>query len=391
MNMRFEFATATRIVFGPGTFREIGPLLVDMLPGGRPARVLVVTGRSAQDTQPLLDQIANSGLEAIAFAVFGEPTVELVQTGTQYARAHQCAAVIGFGGGSAIDTAKAVAAMLTNPGDVLDYLEVVGRNQPLLHPSVPCITIPTTAGTGAEVTRNAVLASTVHKVKVSLRSPLMLPRLALVDPELTLDLPPAVTATTGMDALTQLIEAFTSLKANPLTDGLCREGITRAGRSLLRAFRDGHDLAARTDMSVASLFSGLALANAGLGAVHGFAAPLGGMFSAPHGAVCAALLPEVMEINTRALRKREPDHPALARYNEIGRLLTGDASAMIEQAIQWVRQINDQLTILPLRTFRVTEADLPALIEKGQKASSIKGNPITLTSEELGEILKRST
>lgn len=388
--MRFEFATAARIVFGPGTFREIGPLLVDMLPGGRAVHVLVVSGRSAQDTQPLLDQIADSGLEANAFAVSGEPTVELVQAGTQHARANQCAAVIGFGGGSAIDTAKAVAALLTNPGDVLDYLEVVGRNQPLLHPPVPCIAMPTTAGTGAEVTRNAVLASTAHKVKVSLRSSLMLPRLALVDPELTLDLPPAITATTGLDALTQLIEAFVSLRANPLTDGLCREGIVRAGRSLLRAYRDGRDLAARTDMSVASLFSGLALANAGLGAVHGFAAPLGGMFSAPHGAVCAALLPEVMEINARALRNREPNHPALARYHEIGRLLTGDASAKIEQAVQWVRQINDQLTILPLRTFRMTEADLPALIEKGQKASSMRGNPITLSPDELGEILLRA-
>ncbi|NLX14939.1 MAG: iron-containing alcohol dehydrogenase [Phycisphaerales bacterium] len=388
--MRFEFATATRIVFGPGAFREIGPLLAEMLPGERPTRVLVVTGRTPEDTEPLRNQLEDAGLKSIAFAVAGEPTIEMVQTGTQLAREENCAAVIGFGGGSALDTGKAIAALLTNPGDLLDYLEVVGRNRPLLHPPVPCIAVPTTAGTGAEVTRNAVLASTAHKVKVSLRSPLMLPRLALIDPELTLGLPPAATATTGMDALTQLIEAFVSLKANPLTDGLCREGISRVGRSLLRAYRDGRDLAARTDMCIASLFSGLALANAGLGAVHGFAAPLGGMFSAPHGAVCAALLPEAMEINTRALREREPDNPASARYAEVGRLLTGAPAADAEQAIQWVHRLREELAIPTLRNHGVTEADLPILVEKGQQASSMKGNPIALTPDELREILRRA-
>ena len=233
--------------------------------------------------------------------------------------------MIGLGGGSAIDAAKAIAALAANGGDPLDYLEVVGRGRSLTQPSLPCIAIPTTAGTGAEVTRNAVLASPEHGIKASLRSATMLPRLALVDPELTYSLPAAVTASTGLDALTQLIEPFTSSKANPLTDALCREGMMRAARSLRTAYEDGRDAAAREDMALASLFGGLALANAGLGVVHGFAGPVGGTFHAPHGAVCAAFLPHVMAVNARALRTRQPGSAALARYDEIARILTGQS------------------------------------------------------------------
>ena len=209
----------------------------------------------------------------------------------------RCDTVIGFGGGAALDAAKAIAILMTNPGDVTDYLEIIGRGKTLTEPPVPCIAIPTTAGTGSEVTRNSVIASREERVKVSLRSPLMLPKVVVVDPELTYDLPPAITASTGVDALTQLIEPFVCSRANPLTDGLCQEGIERVARSLRRAFESAGrgeapaDAAAREDMAVASLFGGLALANAGLGAVHGLAAPLGGMIGAPHGAVCAALLP----------------------------------------------------------------------------------------------------
>ena len=217
-------------------------------------------------------------------------------------------------GGSAIDAAKAIAALLTNDGELFDYLEVIGRAKPLTQPSAPCICIPTTAGTGAEVTRNAVLSSLKHRVKVSLRSPFMLPRLAVIDPELTVDLPPKLTATTGLDALTQLIEPFVSIRANPLTDALCREGIQRVARSLRRACETGAP-EAREDLALASLFSGLALANAGLGSVHGFASPIGGMFAAPHGAICAALLPHVMTTNIAALRERTSDSKALARYD----------------------------------------------------------------------------
>jgi alcohol dehydrogenase class IV len=229
------------------------------------------------------------GITGESFPIHGEPTVDLVRHGTRLARDTGCDLVIALGGGSAIDAGKAIAALLANGGDPLDYLEVVGQAKPLSRPSAPFIAIPTTAGTGSEVTRNAVLASPEDGVKASLRSPHMLPALAVVDPELTLDLPQALTASTGLDALTQLIEPYVSNRANPMTDLYCVEGLRVAASALRRAWRDGHDLAARTDMSFASLLGGLALANAGLGAVHGFAAPLGGMFDAPHGALCATL------------------------------------------------------------------------------------------------------
>ena len=248
------------------------------------------------------------------FAVPGEPTVGLVQAAVQTARAAGCDCVIAIGGGSTLDTGKAAGALLANPGDLLDYLEVVGKNQPLLRPGLPVIAIPTTAGTGAEVTKNAVLGVPEQKFKVSLRGAYLLPRVALVDPELTFSLPPAVTASTGLDALTQVIEPYVSKRANPLVDLWCREGIARAGRSLRRAYSEGSDPAAREDMAYTSLLGGLSLANAGLGAVHGFASPLGGEFNAPHGAICAALLAPAMKVNVRALGERAPAHPALERY-----------------------------------------------------------------------------
>ena len=306
--MRFEFASAARIIFGPGTVTQIGALAREL---GR--RALVTTGLDPAQGEPVLVSLAAAGVDYVTLVVSGEPTTDLARQGARLARESDCDLVIGLGGGSAIDAAKAIAALAANGGDPLDYLEVVGRGQPLTQPSLPCIAIPTTAGTGAEVTRNAVLASPEHGIKASLRSPTMLPRLALVDPELTYSLPPAVTASTGLDALTQLIEPFTSSKANPLTDALCREGMMRAARSLRTAYEDGRDAAAREDMALASLFGGLALANAGLGVVHGFAGPVGGMFHAPHGAVCAAFLPHVMAVNARALRARQPGSAALAR------------------------------------------------------------------------------
>jgi alcohol dehydrogenase class IV len=298
--------------------------------------------------------------------------------------------VIGLGGGSVLDTGKAVAALLANPGDLLDYLEVVGRGRALPQRSIPYIAAPTTAGTGSEVTRNAVLASPEHRVKVSLRSPHMLPRVAVVDPELAYSLPPAATASTGLDALTQLIEPYTCNSPNPMTDALCREGMARAARSLQRAYEDGRDAAAREDMSIASLFGGLALANAKLGAVHGLAGPLGGLFPAPHGAVCARLLPIVMAANARALRTRAPGSPALGRYAEVAEILTGRPGATIEDGIAWVSVLCDTLAVPPLSTYGMAQHDIPVVVAQGQKASSMKGNPIALTDEELARILAQA-
>ena len=298
-------------------------------------------------------------------------------------------------GGSALDAAKAIAALGANGGDPLDYLEVIGRGRPLERPSLPLIAVPTTAGTGSEVTRNAVLASPEHAIKASLRSPLMLPRVALVDPDLLAELPPQVIAASGLDALSQLIEPFVSIRANPFTDGLAREGIHRSARALRPAFeaaRARQPLAAadREGLALASLFGGLCLANAGLGAVHGFAAPIGGMFPAPHGAVCAALLPHVLRVNVAALRARAPDSPALARYREVAALVTGDAAASVEDGIAWVGALCGALAVPGLGRYGMTAAHVPELVGKARTASSMRGNPVVLTDEELAEIATTS-
>lgn len=383
--MRFEFATATRIVFGASTLKQIGPLAAEM---GK--RALVVTSREGTREAPLVDLLDEHGIAGVVYSVAGEPTVEAAQQGAQRAQQAACDMVIGIGGGSVMDTGKAIAALMTNTCDLLDYLEVIGQGKALTQPSAPLIAIPTTAGTGAEVTRNAVLASPEHRVKVSLRSPLMLPRLALVDPELTTSLPPEITASTGLDALTQLVEPFVSVRANPMTDAFCREGVRRAARSLRRACEHGDDAPAREDMSLASLFGGLALANAGLGAVHGLAGVIGGMFAAPHGAVCARLLPHTMEINLRALEERSPESDALHRYDELAQLLTGDDKASALDGVTWVRELCQALHIPPLAAYGMTQDDWPAVVEKSAVASSMRGNPIQLTADEMREILAKA-
>jgi alcohol dehydrogenase class IV len=371
--MRFEFATATRVVFGEGAAATLPELARTF--GVRP---LVVTGASTDRAAALV-----STLSAETFAVPGEPTVDLVREGVRRVQDAACDVVISLGGGSAIDAGKAIASVATNGGEPLEFLEVVGKGRAIAVPPLPFIAVPTTAGTGSEVTRNAVLGSPEHGVKASLRSPLMLPRVALVDPELTYGLTPAVTASTGLDALTQLIEPYVSARANPLVDAVCLEGIGRVAGALRRAYHDGADVDARRDMALASLFGGLALANAGLGVVHGFAAPLGGMWKAPHGALCAAVLPHGMAANVAALRTRAPRHPALERYTVIARLLTGRNEARAEDGFDWVRGLCAELNIPSLRVWGVTEADLPGVVEKAARASSMQANPLLLTSEEL--------
>jgi alcohol dehydrogenase class IV len=298
--------------------------------------------------------------------------------------------VLAFGGGSAIDAGKAMAALAANGGDPLDYLEVVGRGRALARPSLPFVAVPSTAGTGSEVTRNAVLTEPGARVKASLRSPLMLPALAVVDPDLLVGAPPSVIASSGLDALSQNIEPYLSLRANPITDALAREGIRRSARSLQRVFEGDTSAAAREDLALASLCGGLSLANAGLGAVHGFAAPAGGMFSAPHGAVCAALLVPVVEVNLRALRGRAPGHPAIERLREIAVLLTDRPSATAEDGIAWLAELRRALAIPGLSAYGMTSADAPELAAKARSASSMKGNPLPLTEDELTEIARRA-
>jgi alcohol dehydrogenase class IV len=388
--LAFELAAPPRILFGAGCARQAGPIAVGL---GRHA--LVVTGRSATRAGALVEGLEGAGLRATRFSISGEPTVESVRQGVAAGRAAACDLVVAFGGGSALDAGKAIAALLANGGDPLDYLEVVGRGQPLTRRALPFIAIPTTAGTGSEVTKNAVLASPEHGVKASLRSPLMLAHAALVDPDLLAGLPAEVIAASGLDALSQLIEPFVSIRANPLTDGLAREGIRRSAVALRRAYtaaRMGVAVAPadREALALASLLGGLCLANAGLGAVHGFAAPLGGMFDAPHGAVCAALLGPVARVNVAALRARAPDGPALARYREVAALLTGEASAAIEDGLAWVESLRRALEIPGLSRYGMRRADVPRLVEKARAASSTKANPLPLTDAELAEIAEEA-
>ncbi|HEU5395953.1 MAG TPA: iron-containing alcohol dehydrogenase [Verrucomicrobiae bacterium] len=381
--MQFEFATATRIVFGPGTISQLPAIAKSF---GR--RGLLVTGRDRHRAEPLAATLSAAGVQTIAFSVEREPEISTVTAGARLAQQERCDFVVGLGGGSVIDAAKAIAAMITNDGEVLDYLEIIGRGRALANPPAPFIAVPTTAGTGAEVTRNAVLASPEHQLKVSLRSPLLLPRVALVDPDLTRDLPPALTANTGLDALTQLIEPFVCLRANPMTDGFCVAGIPRVAGALRVAFRDGGDASAREAMAMASLLGGLALANAGLGAVHGFAGPIGGSFVAPHGAICAALLPQVMAANLRALRQRQPRSPMLERYQRVAVLLTGNPDAAADAGVDWVRALVAELGIPPLRIYGIEETHVADLVNKAANASSMKANPITLTADELSATLR---
>jgi len=383
--MRFEFATATRIMFGSGSLADIGPIARSM-----GTHVLLVTGSKPERAERLSKLLEQAGVQSTAFSIAGEPEISTVQRGVALAKQRACDQVISLGGGSAIDGGKAIAALLTNPGAVLDYLEVIGDGKPLPQSPAPFTAIPTTSGTGAEVTRNAVLASPGHRVKVSLRSQLMLPKVALVDPQLTLKLPREISAASGLDALTQLIEPYVSCRANPMTDALCVEGIRRAAQSLRRVCDDGSHLAGRENMALASLFSGMALANAGLGAAHGFAGPIGGMFPAPHGAVCAALLPHVMGANLRALQSRSPENPALARFDEVARLLTGSPTATAEAGIQWVQALVRDLAIPPLRRYGVTQDQLADVVAKAQNASSMRGNPLQLTPDELTDVLQAS-
>jgi alcohol dehydrogenase class IV len=382
--VNFEFATAARIVFGLGR-AEGAPELAASLGG----RACLVTGHPRGEAAGVVDRLDARGLVAARIVVTSEPTVEGVRAAVLEASEARCDVVIAIGGGSVIDMGKAIAALLANGGDPYDYLEVVGKGQPLPKPAAPVLAMPTTAGSGAEVTRNAVLASPRDGVKASLRSPSMLPRIALVDPRLTRELPPALTAATGVDALAQLVEPYLSVRANPLTDAFCREGMVLVSRWLRPAVSDGTDEAAREGMSLASLLGGLALANSGLGAVHGFAGPLGGRLNAPHGALCAALLPAVVRANLGAVR-RSSDAESLARFGHVARLLTGDRQAGADAAVDWLETLRRDLAVPGLADHGLTPDAVPDVIRQARASSSMKGNPVVLGDDELAGILRDS-
>ena len=383
--MKIDFSTSNRIIFGNGEFRKISDLIK-----GWGHRVFFIRGKDPFYGKEFFEIIEGMDLEVTYFKVSKEPDTELLTSAVQLARENKCEFVIGFGGGSVIDTGKAVAALLNNEGDLMDYLEVVGKGMPQKNPSKPYLAVPSTAGTGSEVTRNAVIDVPDKKVKVSMRNAYMLPKIALVDPELTLDLPPSITATTGMDAFVQVIEPYVCDSPNPMVDMFCRDAIPRAAENLLNAFQNGSNIKARENMSWVSLMGGLSLANAKLGAVHGFAGPIGGMFHAPHGAICASLLPAVMQVNIANLRKSKTESPSLIRYREIAGWVTGDKQADADDGTQFIERLCKSLKIPRLHEIGIRESDFSSIVEKSKNSSSMKGNPIQLPDEELIRILELS-
>jgi alcohol dehydrogenase class IV len=383
--VRFDLAIPADVRFGAGRVGEVP----EALSGLGASRVLVVTGRTTSRADAIRSALTEAGISSIAFGVATEPSIERVRAAMSLLAEAGCDAVLGFGGGSALDVAKAAAILATSGTDPLEHLEVIGAGRPIDRPGLPCVAVPTTAGTGSEVTRNSVLAG--GGVKASLRSPLMLPKVAVVDPDLLIGLPGATIAASGMDALSQLIEPLLSQRANPFSDALARDGIRRSARSLRRAYEEGmEDAAVREDLALASLFGGMCLANSGLGAVHGIAAAAGARLSAPHGSVCAAVLAAAMEVNLRALRDRAPEHPALLRMAEVAILLTGQPDAALEDAIAWLQELTATLSIPGLASYKLSEEEIPAVVAAAQKASSMRGNPIELSEEEVTEIVTRS-
>ncbi|MCE4563512.1 iron-containing alcohol dehydrogenase [Maribellus sp. CM-23] len=381
MSFSFSFATASQILFGNDAVNKVPGLI-----SGYGRKVLIVTGKNPERAVALSEKLV-PGTEVFFFSVESEPTTHLISKGTELARSTKCGVVLALGGGSVMDAGKAIAAMATNPGDLLDYLEVIGHGKALTQKSLPCIAIPTTSGTGAEVTKNSVIKSPENNVKVSLRSNFMYPDVAVVDPTLTYSMSPALTASTGLDAFTHLMETFVSNQANPFNDMICREGLQRIARSLAKACQKGDDEAARTDMSMASLLGGMALANVKLGAVHGFAGPMGGLYPIPHGTVCASLMAAVMETNIEALKEKGC---SVAKYDELARILTGSELAKAEDAVVWAENLISELNVPSLAAFGLTPDDFPVLVQKAKAASSMKGNPLELNDEQLTWILEKS-
>ena len=383
--MKFEFMTANRIIVERGGLKQIGKLTKSI---GQ--RVLLVGRLASDDTKNAIEYLNNEGCIVTPVNVKGEPSVDSINEILAVSRENQCEVVVAIGGGSVLDSGKTIAALMTNTNDIMDYLEVIGNGVPVSKKSLPFIAVPTTSGTGAEATKNATILSAAHKVKVSIRSPYMLPDVVLLDPELTISVPKDVTASTGLDALTQVLEPYVSKMANPITDSFAKEGLTRASRSLKTAYDHGDDIDAREDMAIVSLFGGIALANAKLGAVHGFAGVLGGMFPIPHGVVCARLLPFVTRKNIEVLNARDTQNPAVKRYEDVAKILTQNPDAKALDGVVWLEELCNHLDVASLSHFGLKEEHFDEIIKKSMNASSMKGNPIELTYDELKDILQQA-
>jgi alcohol dehydrogenase class IV len=388
----FSFALPTAIELAPGALDQLGANAARL-----GTRACLVTGARALAGAGVLDRVtkllAERGVTAIHQSVEREPDTTLVDRGAEAARAAGCDLVIAIGGGSALDAGKAIACLAANRGEALDYLEVVGRGRSVECPSLPMIAVPTTAGTGSEVTHNAVLADPATRTKASLRHPSLAPRVALLDPLLTLSMPADVTARTGLDALIQLIEPYVSRRSQPIIDALALDGIRRAAAALPRVWHDPGDADARESMMIAALYSGIALSHCGLGAAHAFAGPLGGSYPIPHGIACAAVMPHVMAANLQAATELG-DARTVGRFADVAVAIgvdrPADVQARAQAAVRWMAELCRALAVPGLASFGVTRAAFPDLVARARRTSSMRANPVDLDDPLLTTILEHS-
>lgn len=378
----FQFMTTSRIIFGEGALQSSLSVLNQF-----GYSVLLVTGKDLSRSQVITRYLKSQNMRYQHISVTTEPNITMVEESAVVARRFKPDMVVAMGGGSVLDMGKALAAMVTNTGDLYDYVEVVGRNVPIKAAPVPMIAIPTTASTGAEVTKNAVLKSGQDKVKVSLRSPDILPNVAIVDPTLTYGTDPGTSGRGAMDAFTHLMEAYVCGEPNPLTDMICEEGLRRLSRSILPGCRQDNPRA-RADLSFAAMLGGMAITNAKLGAAHGLASALGGKISAPHSVITARLSPVVMRENMRAA-KQNGRNDLLTRYRKIAQLLTEDPEAQMEDGIDWVNQMLDKLEIPTLSYFGLCDTAFDVVAQDALKSVAIQGNPLPLTEDRLVEVLNQ--
>ncbi|WP_456295834.1 iron-containing alcohol dehydrogenase [Vibrio sp. AK197] len=376
----FDFMTATRVIFGQDAL--LSSLSVINQYG---YSALLVTDKHNQEGNAVGDYLHNQHFRYQHLVVSGEPYITMVEEAAVEARKFGPDMVIAMGGGSALDMGKALAAVIPNKGNVYDYVEVVGRKVPLKSKPLPFIAIPTTAGTGSEVTHKAVLKSGQDRIKVSLRSSDMLADVAIVDPTLTYGMPKELSARGAMTAFTHLMEAYVCSQPNPLTDMICEEGLRRLSRSIIPScLRD--EPQGREDLAVASMLGGMASTNAYLGAAHGLAASLAGKMTAPHSVITARLAPYVMEENIK-VAQLEGKLEVLKRYRTMARILTNHNDAHMSDGIAWVKMILEQLRIPALSQFGVCRTSFEQVVDGAMKSVSIKGNPLPLTKARLTFIL----
>lgn len=378
----FQFMTATRIIFGEGALPNSLSILNQY-----GYSVLLVSGKERERSRIITQYLNAQNMRYQHVAITGEPNITMVEETAILGRRFKPDMVVAIGGGSVIDMGKALAAIIPNQGNVYDYVEVVGRSVPLKTKPIPFIAIPTTASTGAEVTRNAVLKSGQDKVKVSLRSPDMLADVAIVDPALTYGTDMYTSGRGAMDAFTHLMEAYVCGEPNPLTDMVCEEGLRRLSRSILPACRKD-DKKARADLSFAAMLGGMAITNAKLGAAHGLASALGGKLEAPHSVITARLAPHVMYENIRSARKAKRKD-LLSRYEKIAQIVTGRNNVHVEDGILWVKMMLDKLQLPNLSQFGVCSTSFEKVADDALQSVAIKGNPLPLTQERLVYILNQ--